>query len=152
MVPPNGPSAALSTSTWIHWWSPVASANASTRSWVISSQSVLPRSSPTASASWSVEVKVRMARTYRWRGPSAVGGPRHRGCDDRAVGASYAVAAPHRRTAGQPGTLPVEGHDDRLVGDHLHLLAADHQQRLLAGLQREGDLVPLDVDPDPGLA
>ncbi|SLH46233.1 Uncharacterised protein [Mycobacteroides abscessus subsp. abscessus] len=28
MVVPNGPFAAFSASTWIHWWSPVASANA----------------------------------------------------------------------------------------------------------------------------
>ena len=27
MVPPNGPAAARSSSTWIHWWSSVASAN-----------------------------------------------------------------------------------------------------------------------------
>ena len=36
MVAPNGDSTrARSGSTWIHWWSPVASANRSIRSWVI---------------------------------------------------------------------------------------------------------------------
>ena len=44
---------ARSTSTWIHWWSPVASANRSTRSWSISSQSLVPSSSPAAAASSS---------------------------------------------------------------------------------------------------
>ena len=38
--PPKGPAFARSTLTWIHWWSPVASANWLTRSWVISSQSL----------------------------------------------------------------------------------------------------------------
>ena len=33
MVPPYGPLAARSGSTWIHWWSSVASANWSTRAW-----------------------------------------------------------------------------------------------------------------------
>ncbi len=41
-MPPNGPVLARSTSTWIHWWSSVASANVFTRSWVISSQSLAP--------------------------------------------------------------------------------------------------------------
>ena len=41
-----GPSAARSTSTWIHWWSSVASAKVFTRPWVISSQPVVPRSLP----------------------------------------------------------------------------------------------------------
>src|SRR5690348_7299194 len=60
MVPPNGPWAACSTSTWIHWWSPVASAKASTRSCSMVSQSLEPSSSPTASDSSSSVVKVRM--------------------------------------------------------------------------------------------
>src|SRR2546423_696821 len=44
MVPPNGPEAARSGSVWIHWWSSVASAKVFTRSWVISSQELCPRS------------------------------------------------------------------------------------------------------------
>src|SRR4051812_35533958 len=46
MVPPNGPLLARSGSTWIHWWSPVASANMFTWSWVTSCQSLEPRCSP----------------------------------------------------------------------------------------------------------
>ena len=42
MVPPNGPAAARSSSTWIHWWSLVASANAVMRSWSTVSQSLVP--------------------------------------------------------------------------------------------------------------
>ena len=60
MVPPKGPSLAFSTSTWIHWWSPVASANWSTRSWVISTQSVVPISSPAADSMSSNELNTRM--------------------------------------------------------------------------------------------
>ena len=41
MVAPKGPVAARSASTWIHWWSPVASANVSMRSWSISTQSAV---------------------------------------------------------------------------------------------------------------
>src|SRR5690349_22615605 len=59
MVPPKGPVFARSTSTWIHWWSSVASANASTRFWVTSNQSVVPISSPTAASSSARSVKVR---------------------------------------------------------------------------------------------
>jgi hypothetical protein len=33
---------ARSTSTWIHWWSSVASAKVLTRSWVTSNQSLVP--------------------------------------------------------------------------------------------------------------
>src|SRR3954447_4791485 len=38
---------ARSTSTWIHWWSPVASANRTTISWVTCTQSVGASSRPT---------------------------------------------------------------------------------------------------------
>ena len=64
MVAPNGPVAARSGSTWIHWWSPVASANRSMRSWSISTQSEVPRSVPVAAATSSRLVKVRMG----WQG------------------------------------------------------------------------------------
>src|SRR4051794_12843658 len=64
MVPLNGPSWARSTSTWIHWWSPVASAKASTRSWVTSSHPVVPRSSPTAASSSSNVVNFRIRRPF----------------------------------------------------------------------------------------
>ena len=37
---------ARSTSQWIHWWSPVAWAKASIRSWVIVTQSLGPRGTP----------------------------------------------------------------------------------------------------------
>src|SRR6266850_7236355 len=54
MVVPNGDSRrARSTSTWIHWWSPVASANWSMRSCVTSSQSLTTTSCPTFAANSS---------------------------------------------------------------------------------------------------
>src|SRR5271156_6502630 len=61
---------ARSTSTWIHWWSPVASAKVLTRSWVTSSQSDTPTSVPTrrgssaiSTASIDVAPSVRGARS-----------------------------------------------------------------------------------------
>src|SRR5262245_15885429 len=47
VLPPGISRLARSTSTWIHWWSPVASANLSTMSWVPVSHSDGPSSSPT---------------------------------------------------------------------------------------------------------
>src|SRR6476619_341745 len=63
MVPPKGPSFARSTSTWIHWWSPVASANRSTRSCSIVTHSEVPSSSPTAAATSSRVVNTRMSHS-----------------------------------------------------------------------------------------
>src|SRR5829696_3962519 len=57
--PPNGLSFfARSTSTWIHWWSPVASANLFTCSWVTSYQSLVPSSVPTRPGSSAMVVVV----------------------------------------------------------------------------------------------
>src|SRR6478672_2744601 len=61
--PPNGPSFARSTSTWIHWWSPVASANRSTRSCSIVTHSEVPSSSPTAAVTSSRVVNTRMSHS-----------------------------------------------------------------------------------------
>src|SRR6266550_3578990 len=58
-VVPNGPFAAASGSTWIHWWSPVASAKRLICSCVISCQSLVPSSrSPDCSSSSMVSVVV----------------------------------------------------------------------------------------------
>src|SRR6266540_2580282 len=58
-VVPNGPFAAASESTWIHWWSPVASAKRLICSCVISCQSLVPSSrSPDCSSSSIVRVVV----------------------------------------------------------------------------------------------
>src|SRR5512133_48043 len=58
-VVPNGPFAAASGSTWIHWWSPVASAKRLICSCVISCQSLVPSSrSPDCSSSLIVSVVV----------------------------------------------------------------------------------------------
>src|SRR5277367_1095181 len=50
MATPKGPPLARSGSTWIHWWSSVASAKRLTRSWVMGCHSEKPRSLPTSSA------------------------------------------------------------------------------------------------------
>src|ERR1700742_304748 len=47
VLPPGISFAARSTSIWIHWWSPVASANLLMRSWSIVTQSDTPTSWPT---------------------------------------------------------------------------------------------------------
>src|SRR4051794_32214577 len=60
MVVPNGPAAARLVSTWIHWWSPVASANRSTLSWSISSHPLVPSTVPVAALSSSSPVNTRI--------------------------------------------------------------------------------------------
>src|SRR4051812_9902261 len=62
---PNGPSAAASGSTWIHWWSSVASAKVSTRFWSTVTQGLVPRSSPTAPRSSSTSANTRMGSSSR---------------------------------------------------------------------------------------
>src|ERR1700722_6850281 len=50
--PPNGDCAvARSGSTWIHWWSSVASAKVFTRSWVTSNHSLVPSTWPLSDGS-----------------------------------------------------------------------------------------------------
>src|ERR1700753_810295 len=53
VLPPGIICLAISTLTWIHWWSPVASAKALMRSWVISTQSDTPISCPASEATLS---------------------------------------------------------------------------------------------------
>src|SRR5580704_8383154 len=65
MVVPKGPDAARSGSTWIHWWSPVASANRLTCAWSITCQSDHPRCWPDSLLSSSMlETVVVMTRHY----------------------------------------------------------------------------------------
>src|SRR5918997_1883772 len=72
MVPPNGVSFARSGSTWIHWWSPVASAKASMSFWVTSCHSETPSSSPSACLSSLSPVIVRMGGNCRLLAPSTL--------------------------------------------------------------------------------
>ena len=67
MVEPNGPAAARSPSTWIHWWSSVASAKASIRSWVIVVHSPTPMDDPTMDRKSSMDTfpPVRWRRDLR---------------------------------------------------------------------------------------
>src|SRR6476661_7519526 len=78
MVPPNGPSFARSTSTWIHWWSPVASAKRFTASCVISNQSLLPSSVPVSPGSSAMVVVVVMAGSCQAARYGARAGAHHR--------------------------------------------------------------------------
>src|ERR671916_1761019 len=98
MGPPNGLSrVALSTSTWIHWWSPVASANRSTRSWVTSNQSLVPSAVPTAARSSSSDSNTVCAIVILSSGPGAPG--------SRVLGADAHDLAGHVRrvVAGEEG-------------------------------------------------
>src|SRR5690349_1434704 len=70
--PPKGPALARSTSTWIHWWSPVASANWFTCSCVMVIQSLTATSWPTQAArSWSVWNVFLVMRGILARRPAA---------------------------------------------------------------------------------
>src|SRR6476661_6920402 len=62
--PPNGPALAFSTSTWIHWWSPVAWANRLTCSWVTVIQSLVATSWPTSAGRSASEAMVLMPALY----------------------------------------------------------------------------------------
>src|SRR6266545_6914719 len=64
MVPPKGPPLARSGSTWIHWWSPVASANRLTWSWVTWCQSLAPRCSPSWALRSLTSIVFAMAERY----------------------------------------------------------------------------------------
>src|SRR3954470_21451099 len=75
MVLPNGPFLARSTSTWIHWWSSVASANWLIRSCVIVSQSVVPRSVPAAVSSASGDANRVAIQPFYHRGNSGARPP-----------------------------------------------------------------------------
>src|SRR5687767_132034 len=82
IVVPNGLSFfARSTSTWIHWWSPVTSANLSMSSWVTSRQSLGPLVWPTSALSSSIPFTVvgvlvagRLSQRLRPRSPVVVPG------------------------------------------------------------------------------
>src|SRR5713226_5748850 len=71
MVPPNGPALARSGSTWIHWWSPVASAKALISSWVTVCQSPTRVSLPTCCLSSSTLVMVPSAISVPFYGVKA---------------------------------------------------------------------------------
>src|ERR1700712_3533624 len=105
MGPPKGLSfLARSTSTWIHWWSPVESANLLTMSWVISTQSLVPSVSPWASSHSCALVKVRTSASSvlvlpQLRGGRARGVRRYRSQYACVVGSGGAPAARHRSPA-----------------------------------------------------
>src|SRR5579859_2095793 len=65
IVVPNGPDFARSRSTWIHWWSPVVSANESMRSCETSIHEEGPNSAPGVSSV--------IAPPYDTRGPRVAG-------------------------------------------------------------------------------
>src|SRR6059058_4805375 len=72
MGAPKGPCFARSTSMWIHWWSPVASAKRFTCCWVTVIQSLTATSSPTHAARsesfWKVRIPRNVARhAAAWR-------------------------------------------------------------------------------------
>src|SRR5262245_41144877 len=104
MVLPNGPCAAFSASTWIHWWSPVASANWSICSWVTVCHAPWPRCSPLTAASSSRLAKIRMGASVLWPAGHV---------DHLAGHESGLVADKERRQGGDVLGLPDPPHGDR---------------------------------------
>src|SRR4029453_18140017 len=104
IVVPNGLSfLARSTSTWIHWWSPVTSANLSMSSWVTSRQSLGPMVCPTSAFSSSIPftvVGVLMGRSI-----SAVVVP---GLRVQSVGEPLLPAAQYGLAVGRQDGVEVE--------------------------------------------
>src|SRR5262249_21131533 len=71
-----GPSAARTGSTWIHWWSSVASANRSICFCVTSRHGLYPRCSPTDAENSSRSLKILIPRpSHQTPGPRYVHGP-----------------------------------------------------------------------------
>src|SRR3954468_20811520 len=100
MGPPNGLSFfARSTSTWIHWWSPVASAKRLTCCWVTSNQSLVPSSCPFKPAASAKVVVVLLPPPILpagvWRPPG--GGRTCRRRDRRSAGITGSRADRDRR-------------------------------------------------------
>src|SRR5918997_1972941 len=118
MGPPKGPALARSGSTWIHWWSPVASANCCTRSWVTSSQSLSPTCCPTSAVRPSTPSTTLGSAT----GPNLE--QRAQGLDRRG-GIGLDVDAPQARRLGPPQVRldvveqhgPLGGHPQPLAGE-----------------------------------
>src|SRR6266540_1502891 len=120
IVVPNGPFAAFSGSTWIHWWSPVASANVSICCCVTVCQSLWPRCSPFAAANSSSPSKTRMLTPFgRSEGsvPGAAGDVHHLAGDERRL-----VADEERRHRGDVLRLARTPHRDLRCGGFLEVL------------------------------
>src|SRR3990167_682467 len=71
MGAPNGPALARSTSTWIHWWSPVAWANRLMCSWVTVTHALVATCWPTRAESSARVAKVVMPSTVASRNAAA---------------------------------------------------------------------------------
>src|SRR3990170_5173642 len=121
MVFPKGPPFARSGSTWIHWWSPVASANRSICSWVTVCQSEKPRWVPTAFCNCSMPWKTFTAYSSRVSGLT--------------VGSTLRTAGDEQDLAGgEPGALADE--ERHRMGDVLrHPGAGDRDLREERGLE-----------------
>src|SRR5689334_6123014 len=103
IVPPNGPAFAASGSTWIHWWSPVASANWLTRSCSTFTHGLEPRSrsSLDASSAKVSSVAIRLCRLSRRCAQGLPAGAHHPG---------------HHPGRGRSGREPVAQLGEQLVG------------------------------------
>src|ERR1043165_6300684 len=112
---------ARSTSTWIHWSSPVASAKRLICSWVTCCQSLTPISVPTADLSSSKSLKTRIASSPVSELASSGGPDRHIGArrafDRRKLPGSWPTSldlpvaefSDPLRPIAPPGAVPVGG-------------------------------------------
>src|SRR3984957_19770402 len=106
--PPNGDSpVARSGSTWIHWWSSVASANVFTRSWVTSNHSLTPSTWPFSEGSSASVVVVLLMRLSPSTVPARIASAAGMDGDSRATHGQNVPGRPVRDylrvTAGEAG-------------------------------------------------
>src|SRR5271157_2734799 len=118
VLPPGISRAARSGSTWIHCSSPVASANLSMRSWLISSQSLTPTSAPTADL---ISLKSEKPRIPRLR-PCLLHSNFHFRNSVRNIefglGIGPDVGKAYAGRALQKGCAAIQKADHRQVGNH----------------------------------
>src|ERR1700688_83644 len=143
MVAPKGPDAARSGSTWIHWWSPVASANRFTCSWSITCHWDHPRCCPESFWSSSMlETVVVMSATL-------CGAPR-----SSPEGGVRALHRTRRPSSLEPDALVLaalgveeqgeeETHEDQVDGQK----AAEPGREQVRQIKQDDD--PAKHDPEP---
>src|SRR3989338_3363160 len=156
VVPPGISRRARSTSTWIHWWSPVASANLSIAAWSTTIQSDGPSSRPTCcsrSLGYSTVsvVAMRAILPPRRRGPADVDAVlRPRGVEHLDRAEAGLGEEPPRRLFAPRGAEPraALGEGDRHAVEHAHAVHVRRERTadvVLEAARRLG----LDHEVDP---
>ena len=116
-----------STSTWIHWWSPVTSANWSISFWVTSCHSLVPRSLPSSVVELVESGDRRHARHYRLRIHGRTAARRRRPAPAlprvlRAAGLDHRPGRPARQRAAGLGQRDAAGDRGARAARDRHVL------------------------------